>query len=170
LAYLALRPSTHQNLYLVLTAIAQERDRARIPDQHKWNLADLYATDAVWRTAKDDLTSKVPRLRAFKGKLGTSAGTLADALTTTSTLDKELSRLFVYASLLADQDTRDAQHQGMKQEMVQLGASLAAEGRSSSPRSAPRPLRPSPDSWPASRGSRSTVSTSRTSPAGRPTP
>jgi oligoendopeptidase F len=33
----------------------------------------------------------------------------------------------VYASLLADQDTRDAAHEGMKQQMVQLGATFSAE-------------------------------------------
>ena len=42
-------------------------------------------------------------------------------------LDKELSRLYVYVSMLADQDTRDAKHQGMKQEMVQLASSFGAQ-------------------------------------------
>ena len=35
--------------------------------------------------------------------------------------------MYVYASMLADQDTRDAAHQGMRQEMVQLAAAFAAE-------------------------------------------
>jgi oligoendopeptidase F len=42
-------------------------------------------------------------------------------------IDKELSRLYVYAGLLADQDTRDSAYQGMKQEMVQIGAAFGAE-------------------------------------------
>src|SRR5213078_4150375 len=41
--------------------------------------------------------------------------------------DKELSRLYVYAQMLSDQDTRDAAHLGMKQEMIQLAAAEAAE-------------------------------------------
>jgi oligoendopeptidase F len=113
---------------MTAAAVAQERDRARIPDKYKWNLADLYPSAAAWRSAKEDLASKAPRLRAFKGKLGTSPPTLADALTTMSGFDKELARLFSYAGMLADEDTRDGQHQGMRQEMQQLSASLAAEG------------------------------------------
>ena len=61
--------------------------------------------------------------------------TLADALDRLAALDKELSRLYVYASMLADQDTRDARHQGMRQEMVQLAASSARRRRTSSRRS-----------------------------------
>ena len=32
---------------LTLTAIAQERDRAKTPDKYKWNLTDLYRDDAA---------------------------------------------------------------------------------------------------------------------------
>ena len=112
---------------LVAAATAQERDRAKIPDQYKWNLADIYPNEAAWRAAKDKLAAELPQLRQFQGKLASSAATLADALDTLYALDKELSRLYVYASMLADQDTRDAQHQGMRQEMVQLAAAFSAE-------------------------------------------
>ena len=44
-----------------------------------------------------------------------------------SRLDKELSRLYVYASMLSDQDTRVSEPQGMQQEMQQLYAKFGAE-------------------------------------------
>ena len=44
-----------------------------------------------------------------------------------SHLDKELSRLYVYASMLSDQDTRLSGPQGMQQEMQQLFAKFGAE-------------------------------------------
>jgi oligoendopeptidase F len=106
---------------------AQERDRAKIPDQYKWNLAEIYPDEAAWRGAKDKLKMELPRLAAFKDKLASSSSMLADALATFYGFDKELSRLFVYASMLSDQDTRDARPQGMRQEMVQLAAEFAAE-------------------------------------------
>jgi oligoendopeptidase F len=106
---------------------AQERDRAKIPERYTWNLADIYPSEAAWRGANEKLATALPELRAFKGKLATSGKTLADALEKMSALDKELSRLYAYASMLADQDTRDGRHQGMRQEMVQLASALAAE-------------------------------------------
>jgi len=110
-----------------LAAGAQERDRSKIPDRLKWSLSDLYPSDAAWRAAKEKLAVEMPSLRQFQGKLGASAPTLADTLDRLFVIDKELSRLFVYASLQADQDTRDSQHQGMRQEMTQLASTFGAQ-------------------------------------------
>jgi oligoendopeptidase F len=110
-----------------LSPVAQERDRTKLADKYKWNLTDLYPSDAAWRTAKDKVAAELPKLATFKGQLASTAATLADALQTMSAYDKDLSRLYSYAMLLADQDTRDSQHEGMKQEMVQLYARFSAE-------------------------------------------
>jgi oligoendopeptidase F len=112
---------------LIAGAAAQERDRTKIPQQYTWNLADIYPNEAAWRAAKDKLAAELPQLRQFQAKLASSAKTLADALDTLYALDKTLSRLYAYAGMLADQDTRDAKHQGMRQEMVQLAATFSAE-------------------------------------------
>src|SRR5262249_16091514 len=111
---------------ITITAIAQERDRAKIPDQYKWNLTDIYPTDAAWRAAKDKVAGDLPQLRQYQGKLTSSASTLADALDKEYAFDKEISRLYVYASLLADQDSRDSTHEGMQQEMVKLASTFSA--------------------------------------------
>ena len=111
----------------LLPLSAQERDRSQVPEQFKWNLADIYPTDAAWRAAKDQIAADIPKLKQYRGKLGTGAGTLADALEQAYAINKELSRTYVYASMLADLDTRDAAHQGMQQEMVQLYATFSAE-------------------------------------------
>jgi oligoendopeptidase F len=107
--------------------VGQERDRAKIADKYKWNLADLYPSDAAWRAEKSGIAAELPKLRTFQGRLGSSAGVLADALELSSELDKALSRLYVYASLLADQDTRLSGPQGMQQEMQQLYADFSAQ-------------------------------------------
>ena len=116
-------------LLLVTTMLltAQERDRAKVPDSFKWNLADIYPDQTAWRVRKDEITKQLPALRTLEGQLGTSAATLAEALELMSRLDKELSRLYVYASMLSDQDTRVSEPQGMQQEMQQLYASFAAQ-------------------------------------------
>ena len=107
---------------------AQDRDRAKVADSYKWNLTDVYASQATWRAQKEKITAEIPRLREFQGKLGTSPATLADALDMSSRLDKELSRLYVYASMLSDEDTRVSNAQGMQQEMQQIYAKFGAEG------------------------------------------
>ena len=98
----------------------QERDRAKIADKYKWNLADIYPNDAAWRAAKDKLAAGAAAASAIQGQAGDLAGHAGRRARQMSALDKELSRLYVYASMLADQDTRDSSTQGMQQEMVQL--------------------------------------------------
>jgi len=110
-----------------LTSVAQQRDRGKIPDQYKWDLTALYPSDDAWRAEKEKVAAGVPKIREFQGTLGSSAARLADALELQSQLDKELNRLFVYAGLISDQDTRVSKHQAMKQEMIQLGSSVGAE-------------------------------------------
>jgi oligoendopeptidase F len=111
---------------LTSAGAAQSRDRSQTPDKFKWDLTEIYVTDAQWRTAKDALTRDLEKLRQFQGRLSSSAATLADALDLQARYAKELQRLYTYASLLADQDTRDSSHEGMRQEMNQLAAAFGA--------------------------------------------
>ena len=109
------------------SARAQERDRARIPEEHKWDLTAIYPSMEAWRTATDRLIAEIPGIRSFRGTLHTSAGRLADALEMGSRLNKELARAYVYASMLSDEDTRLSVHQGMQQEMAQVASRFGAE-------------------------------------------
>ncbi|HEY9465751.1 MAG TPA: oligoendopeptidase F, partial [Vicinamibacterales bacterium] len=120
--------------FLSVTVIAmtvmvagQERDRAKVPDTLKWNLADIYPSESAWRAQKEKIEKELPKLREFQGTLEASPKALADALEYMSHLDKELSRLYVYASMLSDQDTRLSGPQGMQQEMQQIFAKFGAE-------------------------------------------
>ncbi len=112
---------------LTLVVSAQERDRSKVSDQYKWDLTHIYASDDAWRAAKEKLASEFAKIREFKGTLASSPARLADALELSSRLAKEFTRAYVYASMMSDTDTRVSKYQGMQQEMIQLGAQLAAE-------------------------------------------
>jgi oligoendopeptidase F len=112
---------------LTLTTTAQERDRAKVPDEYKWNLAEIYPDLAAWRAAKTKAEAEIPTLGGGRGKLATSAQTLAATLDNLYRVEKELSRLYTYASMLADQDTRESAPQGMVQEMQKLYADFGAQ-------------------------------------------
>jgi oligoendopeptidase F len=106
---------------------AQQQERAKIPEKYRWDLTQIYPDDQAWRAAKDKLIAGIPAIGAFNGTLGSSPQKLADALELTSRISKEFSRLYVYASMMSDQDTRDSKYQGMQQEMTQAGATIGAE-------------------------------------------
>jgi oligoendopeptidase F len=103
-----------------------ERERTRIPERYKWNLTDIYPTDEDWKNAKQELLKKLPALEPFRGMIGSSARTMLECFELVSRLSKEYTRLYCYASMRSDEDTRDAACLGMEQEMGQIGADLSA--------------------------------------------
>ncbi|MBI3004806.1 MAG: oligoendopeptidase F [Ignavibacteriales bacterium] len=105
----------------------QERDRSKIPDHFKWNLAEIYVSDIVWKSEKDRIVGEIPKIENFKGKLGQSAGDLVACLDFTGSLTKELTRLYAYASMNSDQDTRDSKYLGFQQEMSQVYSDFSAK-------------------------------------------
>ena len=111
----------------VLVGFAQQQERSQIPDKYKWDLSKIYPSDQAWRAAKDALVAELPKIAAYKGTLGSSPQQLADALELASRLSKDFSRIYVYASMMSDQDTRVSKYQGMQQEMTQAGAAFGAE-------------------------------------------
>src|SRR4249919_1779195 len=108
----------------VVAGAAQQKERSAVPDKYKWDLTQIYRNDQAWRAAKDKLTGELPAVRAFRGTLGSSAAKLADALELSSRLAKDFTRLYVYASMMSDQDTKVSSYQGMQQEMAQVGATF----------------------------------------------
>jgi oligoendopeptidase F len=98
--------------------------REQIPEQDCWNLADLFDSVQDWQRDKKRLEQEIAFLQTFKGKLGQSAGSLYQALDYYFNLDKKLMRLYAYAGMLSDQDTRQSEPLAMKQEMEQLQTKL----------------------------------------------
>jgi oligoendopeptidase F len=105
---------------------AQERTRESIPQQYTWNLTDLYPSDDAWKAAKTALASEAKAAAAFKGTLGQSAARLLEAMTLQAQQLKTVARLYIYANLASDEDTRVAKYEAMSQEVLQLASEVAA--------------------------------------------
>ena len=60
-------------LGLAVGASAAYKERSQVPDQYKWNLADLFPSSDAWRAKKAEVAARLPELTAFNGKLGDSA-------------------------------------------------------------------------------------------------
>lgn len=104
-----------------------ERDRTKIPENYKWDLTEVYQTDEGWREAKQRLVTEFPLIEAYRGKVTESPQLLLGCLDLVSRLGKEFSRLYCYASMNSDLDTRNATCLGMEQEMSAIGAEFGAK-------------------------------------------
>ncbi len=115
---------------IVMTAAAAApvgaTERKDVPEKYRWNLGDLFASEADWTKAKDAAAKRVPELAKFKGKLGKSPKDLLAALQAMFDLDLQLSRLNVYANGVSDEDVRAARPREMKQAAEELATTFAA--------------------------------------------
>ena len=114
---------------IVMTAAAAPlgaTERKDVPEKYRWNLGDLFASEADWTKAKDAAAKRIPELAKFKGHLGKSPKDLLAALQAMFDLDLQLSRLNVYANGLSDEDVRAARPREMKQAAEELATTFAA--------------------------------------------
>lgn len=69
-----------------------------------WDLNDLYPDTASWDKARNEIAAQVDTLGECRGRLGTSASTLASCLERINNTFRELMRLYSYAYLDRDTD------------------------------------------------------------------
>ena len=105
---------------------ARSGERKDIPGKYKWSLTDLYPSESAWTKAKEDLGHRLPELAKYRGQLGKSPQSLLTALQAMFDLDRDLSRLSVYASSLSDEDIRAPRPREMKQSAEELGTQFAS--------------------------------------------
>lgn len=86
---------------------------------YKWKLSDIFESDKAWEDALESAKSRLEDMDKYHGKLE-DIESLKACLKLNSELSKEISRLYQYAKLAHDVDTRVALYQGMtsKAEML----------------------------------------------------
>ncbi|MEO5618988.1 MAG: M3 family oligoendopeptidase, partial [Candidatus Eisenbacteria bacterium] len=111
---------------LLAFAPASAEERSGIPDRYKWDLRSLYRNDAAWQAAKAAIEKRIPGMSAHKGHLGDSPEAMHRALAHLMDLDRDLARLFTYASQQSDQDARIARNLAMRESADQLNVTFAS--------------------------------------------
>jgi oligoendopeptidase F len=86
------------------------------PDpQATWNLTDLFPSDEAWSTARDEVMADFEKIDSLRGTLGKSADSLYTTYQFVSDTLRQAGRVYVYASLSADEDLRDSETQERRQ-------------------------------------------------------
>jgi oligoendopeptidase F len=107
----------------------EQLTRDQIPAGEQWELRDLFESPEAWETERQAIIKLIPGLESFQGTLGESPQHLLRALQYEDELDERLGRLFAYAMLSRDQDTRNAdavqRYEQIMSVAVQAGRSAA---------------------------------------------
>ena len=90
-----------------------------------WDLTDLYATPQAWNDSYARTQAAADTLGAYRGTLSGSADAMYKALAAISDLNREATRLAVYAGLASDQNLRVSANLERNQQAQALGTHLA---------------------------------------------
>ncbi len=101
-------------------------ERSEIPARYRWDLRALYPDEAAWQAARAGLEKRIPGIEAFRGRLASSPAELLRALDTLMDVDRDLARLYTYASQRSDEDARIAKHLEMRENADQLQVRFSA--------------------------------------------
>ncbi|MEZ5064718.1 MAG: oligoendopeptidase F [bacterium] len=100
-------------------------ERDRIPAERRWELGHIFETREAWEAELNRVASLLEPMLARKGSIAGGPGNLAEVLSLQSEIGSGLDRVYVYAHLLRDQDTRATDAQGMAERAAGLGTKVA---------------------------------------------
>ena len=100
--------------------------RSDIPDEYKWNLSDIYATDADWEKDFAKIKGETPKIAAMAGGLDKSSKNLLSCLQLDSELSIVMNKLYAYANMKSHEDTTNPVYQALSDRAGTLGTELSA--------------------------------------------
>ena len=96
-----------------------EKSRNEIDDKYKWDLSSLFKNIDEYKKAYDKVFKLVDEVVKYKGLIMTDK--LYDFYKKYEELDRLSDRVFMYARLICDTDTTDANGQKIKMQVDKMG-------------------------------------------------
>lgn len=98
------------------------KQRYEIEEKYQWDLTTIFPTDEAWEAELADLQAETEKTKEFAGHLLDSAKSLLEISETQLSLMRRIEKLYVYASMKNDQDTREGKYQEFQAKAMGLYA------------------------------------------------
>lgn len=100
--------------------------RSEVPTALTWDLTTIFPDEAAFKTAIAAIKAQTTVVAGLKGQLAQSGAALYRVTTAVFDLNRQLERVYVYASLNNDQDTGNAAAQALMGQAESLVATVGA--------------------------------------------
>lgn len=101
--------------------------REEIDQKYKWKLEDIFATDADWEKAFQNLEGQFACIARIEQELTQSAENMAKSLKKIDELSLMVERLFVYARMRRDENNANAKFQAMTDRAMSLSVKFSSQ-------------------------------------------
>ncbi len=104
----------------VASATHQLPERKELDPRYQWRTEDIYPSLEAWEADFKAVESRLPRLEEYKGRLAESSTRLRECLQLRDSIDEILGRLYLYAGLKSDEDSRNTTFQALRDRVMGL--------------------------------------------------
>ena len=107
--------------------------RSEVPEEYKWAIEDIYASDDAWRADLAKMQELPEKVASYKGRLAEGAETLLGFLKLSDEISVLADSLGNYAQRGSDEDTANPLYQGMVGQLMNAYVELNAAGSFETP-------------------------------------
>ncbi|CAN5185428.1 hypothetical protein BH23CHL1_BH23CHL1_21640 [soil metagenome] len=100
--------------------------RSELRKEHTWDLEHMFPAVTDWEAAYKKAEARKGELESYRGRVGSSAATLLEALTLQDEISGEANRINVYAYLRRAEDATNATSAALADRAGNLGSALGA--------------------------------------------
>ncbi|MGM0548142.1 MAG: oligoendopeptidase F [Bacillota bacterium] len=90
------------------------KTREEIDAKYKWDLTDIYETDSQFESELEAVLTEIKEIKALKENFTSSADYLINSLNKIIKIEEKTARLYAYAHLKYDQNTKNNKYQNYK--------------------------------------------------------
>lgn len=87
------------------------KKRNEMEKKHQWNLDSLYLSDAKWEEDFKKTSGLIDEVKSFEGKILNSNESLLKAIKSSHSLGRIIRRLYTYAKMKSDENTKNSVYQ-----------------------------------------------------------
>lgn len=100
--------------------------RAEVPVELTWDLTTIFADEAAWEEAFQRAAAYPAKFAQYKGRLNRSGRILLEVLTLSNEASQLLNRVYLWAHLNSDVDTKNSHFSGLVDRVKKLSSELSA--------------------------------------------
>lgn len=98
--------------------------RNEIPEEYKWKLEDIYASNDLWERDYQKVKEMADKLSPYKDHMDKSAVELLECLNLSTEMTRLFEKTYVYAHMRSHEDSTDSFYQGLADRVDSLGVAV----------------------------------------------
>lgn len=98
--------------------------RNEIPQEYKWRLEDIYASNDLWEKDYQRVKEMADGLAPYKETMDESSSKLVECLNLSTEMTRLFEKVYVYAHMRSHEDSADSFYQGLADRTYSLGVTV----------------------------------------------